>query len=127
MQRLMNRIRRILVVDDDADFLELARLNLESRGFAVQTAPTAGQAVFMAVREPPDAVLMDVMMPGTDGFEALRSLRDQRETCGVPVFACTAYAYRGGVLRMHQSGFDACFAKPADFDAIADAALRHAS
>lgn len=126
MQSPMSRTRRILVVDDDADFLELAKLSLEHRGFSVQIAQTAGQAVFMAVREPPDVVVMDVMMPGTDGFEALRSLRDQQETRGVPVFACTGYAYRGGVLRMHQSGFDGCFSKPADFDAIADAAL-HAS
>ena len=117
---------RILVVDDDADFLELAKLSLELRGFLVQTACTGGQAVYLAVRDPPDAVVMDVMMPGTDGFETLRSLRDQEETRGVPVFACTAHTYRGGVLRMRQSGFDGCFAKPANFDAIADAARRHA-
>src|SRR5262245_399321 len=108
----MRRALRILVVDDDADFLELAKISLELRGFLVQTARTAGHAVFLAIREPPDAVVMDVMMPGTDGFEALRFMRDQRETERLPVFACTAYAYRGGVLRMHQSGFDDCFAKP---------------
>jgi len=122
----MSRTQRILVVDDDSDFLELAKLSLELRGFLVQTACTAGQAVYLAVREPPDAVVMDVMMPGADGFEALRSLRDQEETRRIPVFACTAYAYRGGVLRMQQSGFDACFAKPVNFDAIAQAARQHA-
>ncbi|GAA2882767.1 DNA-binding response regulator [Actinoplanes cyaneus] len=68
-------MRRLLVVDDEATVRELLSEALRFAGFAVSSAATGAEAVAAAVREPPDLVVLDVMLPGMDGFEVLRRLR----------------------------------------------------
>ncbi|MFI1988806.1 response regulator transcription factor [Actinoplanes sp. NPDC020271] len=68
-------MQRLLVVDDEATVRELLSEALRFAGFAVTSAATGAEAVAAAVREPPDLVLLDVMLPGMDGFEVLRRLR----------------------------------------------------
>jgi two-component system OmpR family response regulator len=68
-------MRRLLVVDDEATVRELLSDALRFAGFDVSSAATGAEAVAMAGREPPDLVLLDVMLPGMDGFEVVRRLR----------------------------------------------------
>jgi two-component system alkaline phosphatase synthesis response regulator PhoP len=84
--------RRILVVDDDDDIRELARMCLELvGGFTVETADSALTAAsVLETRELPDAVLLDVMMPGLDGLSLVRRLRQCESTSTLPVVLLTA-------------------------------------
>ncbi|WP_410640327.1 response regulator transcription factor [Amycolatopsis sp. lyj-346] len=76
---------RLLVVDDEATVRELLSAALRFAGFRVTSAATAGEAVAAAVAEPPDLVLLDVMLPDMDGFEVVRRLRERHSGHGAPV------------------------------------------
>ncbi|WP_410567588.1 response regulator transcription factor [Amycolatopsis sp. cmx-4-61] len=76
---------RLLVVDDEATVRELLSAALRFAGFRVTSAATAGEAVAAATAEPPDLVLLDVMLPDMDGFEVVRRLRERRSGHGAPV------------------------------------------
>jgi two-component system OmpR family response regulator len=76
---------RLLVVDDEATVRELLSAALRFAGFEVTSAATAGEAVAAATEEPPDLVLLDVMLPDMDGFEVVRRLRERHPGHGVPV------------------------------------------
>ncbi|RSM47390.1 DNA-binding response regulator [Amycolatopsis balhimycina DSM 5908] len=76
---------RLLVVDDEATVRELLSAALRFAGFQVTSAATAGEAVASATAEPPDLVLLDVMLPDMDGFEVVRRLRERPSNHGAPV------------------------------------------
>lgn len=76
---------RLLVVDDEATVRELLSAALRFAGFRVTSAATAGEAVAVATAEPPDLVLLDVMLPDMDGFEVVRQLRERHSGTGAPV------------------------------------------
>lgn len=76
---------RLLVVDDEATVRELLSAALRFAGFHVTSAASAGEAVAAATAEPPDLVLLDVMLPDADGFEVVRRLRERHPGHGAPV------------------------------------------
>jgi DNA-binding response OmpR family regulator len=82
---------RIAVVDDDTSILDLLRVILESEGYAVDTFSSAPVALKSGVKNPPDAAIVDLMMPGMDGLELLRALRYNSRTRALPVLICSAY------------------------------------
>ena len=85
--------KRIIAVDDEEDILELVRYHLVKEGFAVSGFGT-GEAALAAVRAaPPDLLLLDLMLPGVDGFGIIRALRAEPRTAGVPIVIISA---RGG-------------------------------
>jgi len=99
----------ILVVDDEAAILELARLYLEREGFRVQTA-TRGDAVLALVRQhPPALVVLDVMLPGLDGFEVCRQIRRESD---VPIVMLTARGEDADKIVGLELGADDYLAKP---------------
>ena len=71
---------RILVVDDEKDITALVAYHLAKAGYRVVTAGTGPAALDAAAKEPPDLIVLDVMLPGRDGFEVLAELRKQRRT-----------------------------------------------
>ena len=83
-------MQQILVVEDEADIRELLRFNLEREGFSVLEAADGPQALDMARRHTPALVLLDVMLPGLDGFEVCRRLGAQTETAHIPILMLTA-------------------------------------
>jgi CheY-like chemotaxis protein len=106
-------------VDDEEDFLELTSIFLREVGFEVECARAAGEAVARAIRNPPDVILLDILLPGCDGLEILEALRSEPETADVPVLACTALGQRdSGPLLVH-AGFDALVTKPIDWRDLA--------
>lgn len=103
---------RVLIVDDDRSFLELASLALTGEGFAVTLARTPGEALMSAVRAPPDVILLDLLLPGSDGIDVLDALRAEPETRWVPVLACTAMGERASAAHLTTLGFAGVMAKP---------------
>lgn len=82
--------KKILVVDDEVDFLEVIRVRLESNGYDVITALNGEAALKKIKDEKPDAVLLDILMPGLDGLEVLRRIRKVDED--LPVYIITAFS-----------------------------------
>jgi two-component system cell cycle response regulator DivK len=112
---------RVLVVEDFADNRDLLTEYLTFRGFAVTAAADGATAIAMARRDLPDVILMDLRMPGLDGWEATRQLKADPETANVPVVAVTAHALRPEFESARDAGCDAVVAKPFDIAALADA------
>lgn len=82
--------RKILVVDDEQDILDLLQFNLETEGFDILTALDGDAALELAENEQPDLVILDVMLPGKDGWEVLREMRRNGKTQNIPVIFLTA-------------------------------------
>lgn len=80
----------ILVVEDEGDIRELLRFNLEREGFSVLEADDGRKGLELARRHMPCLIILDVMLPGMDGFEICRQLGGQAETSGIPVLMLTA-------------------------------------
>jgi CheY-like chemotaxis protein len=103
---------RILVADDERLNLRLARTVLAAAGHEVLEAIDGEAATRVAAAELPDLVLMDIQMPGMDGFEALKALRAEPRTARLKVVAFTALAMKGDRDRMLDAGFDGYISKP---------------
>ena len=110
----------ILVVEDNERNLKLLRDVLEYAGYDVRVARTGEDGVTLAVKEPPDLVLMDLQLPGIDGMEALRRLRESPRTADIPVVAVTAQAMKQDRERALEAGFDGYVEKPISVRAFPD-------
>ena len=110
----------ILVVEDNERNLKLLRDVLEYAGYAVRVARTAEDGITSAVSEPPDLVLMDLQLPGIDGMEALRRLRESPLTADIPVVAVTAQAMKHDRERALEAGFNGYIEKPISVRAFPD-------
>jgi len=110
----------ILVVEDNERNLKLLRDVLEYAGYDVRVARTGEDGVTLAVKEPPDLVLMDLQLPGIDGMEALRQLRESPRTADIPVVAVTAQAMKQDRERALEAGFDGYVEKPISVRAFPD-------
>ena len=117
----------ILVVEDNERNLKLLRDVLEYAGYGVRLARTAEDGVTLAVKEPPDLVLMDLQLPGMDGMEAFRRLRENPRTAGVPVVAVTAQAMKEDRERVLRAGFNGYVEKPISVRAFPDQVRRFLS
>jgi two-component system chemotaxis sensor kinase CheA len=113
--------RRVLVVGDDEDLLDLLRGALEAAGYDVEVARQGFLAAPLAARSRPDAILVDLLMPGLDGYEVLSLLRRQPSARRVPVLALTSLGGADADARMRAAGFDAVVRKPVDFPALVGA------
>ncbi len=105
---------RILVVDDLPANVRLLRAKLEAEYYEVLTASDGAQALAIAVAQQPDIVLLDVMMPGMDGFETSRRLKHDPETRHIPVVLVTALDDRADRIAGLEAGADEFLTKPID-------------
>jgi two-component system, cell cycle response regulator DivK len=110
----------ILVVEDNERNLKLLRDVLEYAGYDVRVARTAEDGISLAASEPPDLVLMDLQLPGIDGLEALRRLRQSSRTADIPVVAVTAQAMKQDRERALEAGFNGYIEKPISVRAFPD-------
>lgn len=111
---MRDRPARILAVDDDADSLALLRTELELAGYEVATAESGQQALNLAAAQTPDLVLLDITMPGLDGFQVCAALRDDEATRTVPVVMVTVSTDRVVRIRALDAGADDFLTKPFD-------------
>ena len=82
----------VLVIDDEGPIRLLCRVNLEAAGVAVYEAENGAAGIDAATRETPDVILLDVMMPGMDGWAVFQALKDDERTAHIPVVFLTARA-----------------------------------
>jgi CheY-like chemotaxis protein len=107
--------RRILIIDDDDDIREVAALTLETvAGWEVLTANSGANGIQRAREENPDAILLDVMMPGMDGPTTFQELQKIPETAGIPVILLTAKVQGADQKRFAELGVAAILFKPFD-------------
>ena len=110
--------QRILVVEDNPLNLKLVRDVLTAFGYEVVEAKSGEEGVELAGTCDPDLVLMDLQLPGIDGYEALRLLRQDPRLGGVPVVAVTAFAMKEDRERTAREGFDGYLGKPISVGAL---------
>jgi two-component system cell cycle response regulator DivK len=104
--------QRILVVDDHADNRRILRDLLGSAGFEILEAVTGEEAVARAEAEVPDLILMDIQLPGIDGYEATRRIKANEALRRIPLIVVTSYALSGDDAKALAAGADAYVAKP---------------
>lgn len=114
MRSAAGRGPRILVVDDNPANLRLTRLVLGGEGYEIRTAADASQAREVLGSFRPLLILMDLQMPGMDGFELTRLLKADAETRGIRILALSAYAMKGDEQRARDAGCDGYVSKPID-------------
>lgn len=105
---------RILVVDDNADNVEVLRMRLSAEGYDVLEAMDGPSALEMVDREHPDMVLLDIIMPGMDGYEVCRRIKARPEADFIPVIMVTAKTETEDVVRALREGADEYISKPFD-------------
>lgn len=106
------RTRRILLADDEELLHQVLGSMLTARGYVVLHAMDGEEAVRLARRERPDLILMDVMMPRMSGPDAVRELKSDPDTAGIPVLAVTAAAFGRTEETTLREGFDGYLPKP---------------
>ncbi|HEY7501464.1 MAG TPA: response regulator [Vicinamibacterales bacterium] len=104
----------ILIVDDNALNAKLTKLLLGKCGYDVKTAAHAREALAILQHFTPALILMDLQLPGIDGFELTRRLKLEPALAGTVIVALTAYAMKGDEQRAIEAGFDGYVTKPID-------------
>jgi two-component system phosphate regulon response regulator PhoB len=83
-------MERVLIVDDDPDIVRLVTYNLSHAGYEVQSAETGRKALELVQKQPPDLIVLDLMLPDVDGMEVCRTLRQQLPSRRIPILMLTA-------------------------------------
>jgi len=105
---------RVLVVDDDPAMLRLLQVNFRLDGFEVETASRGDDAVEQAIASPPDALVLDVMMPGLDGYQVGARLRQEPGFADIPIVFLTARVMEEDRAKGEAIGGVAYLTKPFD-------------
>jgi CheY-like chemotaxis protein len=107
--------RTILIIDDEDSIREVVKVTLEVlSGWTALTASSAREGLTMAASEMPDAILLDVMMPDTDGFQTLQALQANPATRAIPVVMLTAKVKAGDTRMVQPDGVKGIIIKPFD-------------
>ena len=106
---------RILVAEDEPHILKMLDFRLKNLGHEVIGAVDGGEALETALREKPDLILLDIMMPGMDGFQVLRKLKSQEETKNIPVIMLTAKGQEKDIVTGLEAGAVDYVTKPFSF------------
>ena len=104
--------KRVLVIEDHEDNRRIVRDLLTSAGYDIVEAASGEDGVLLAQAQTPDLILMDLDLPGIDGYEATRRIRQQPVLRSVPIVAVTSYALSGDDAKAFAAGCDAYVAKP---------------
>lgn len=102
----------LLIVDDEEDILELLRFNLEREGYKVHCAASGEDALNLAQSETPDLILLDLMLPGIDGLEAAKILKNDSKTKNIPIVMLTAKGEESDIVTGLELGAEDYITKP---------------
>ncbi len=116
----LDRQDTILIVEDNLDNLSIYTTILEFHGYGVASAGDGVTALEMARGSRPDLILMDISIPGVDGWEVTRTLKDDPATAQIPIIVLTAHALKSDRDRAYMEGADGYIAKPAEPSWVVD-------
>ncbi len=108
----MARRKKVLVVDDERDLVELIGMNLQRNGYEVVSAYDGGTGLELARKHKPDIMILDVMMPGLSGQDVTRALKADPETAGIPILMLTARTEETDIIVGLSLGADDYVTKP---------------
>jgi two-component system, OmpR family, alkaline phosphatase synthesis response regulator PhoP len=106
--------KKILICDDDPVILRLLQVNLEIEGYEVVSAHHGEEAVGLAIQERPNLIILDIMMPRMDGYQAARALKSQPETKDIPLVFLSAKAQQADIDKGRTFGVTDYLTKPFD-------------
>ncbi|MCM8784495.1 MAG: response regulator [Candidatus Omnitrophica bacterium] len=116
--------KKILVIDDEPDILKILKFRLEKAGYEVLTALDGIKGLELAVRDKPDLVILDIMMPGGDGYALCEKLRTISGTVGIPVIFLSAKAEPKDIAKGYESGAVYYLTKPYDAEVLLEMVKR---
>ena len=116
--------KKILIVDDERDIVKGLTIRLQSHGYEVVTAFDGAQGLFVAHKESPDLVLLDIRMPAGDGFSVAQQLRKSTDTLHIPIIFLTGSPEKNSEQRAEQLGARFYIKKPYDPEELLDAVRR---
>ena len=102
----------ILIVEDEKDIVKMLEYNLKKEGFKILSAPDGEEALDLAVRQHPDLVILDLMLPGMDGLEVCKNLKGDTKTASIPVIMLTAKSQESDKIVGLELGADDYMTKP---------------
>jgi two-component system, cell cycle response regulator DivK len=105
-------MKRILIVEDNENNMYLISFILKKKGYTILQAGSGEEGVDLAAREKPDMIIMDIQLPGIDGLEATRRMRESGVSGNVPIIALTSYAMAGDREKAIASGCTGYIEKP---------------
>ena len=104
--------KRILVIEDQEDNRQIVRDLMAASGYELIEATTGEEGVAAAARERPDLILMDIQLPGIDGYEVTRRIKANPQLKSIPIIAVTSYALSGDDKKAFAAGCDGYVTKP---------------
>ena len=104
--------KRVLVIEDHEENRRILRYLLASGGFDMIEAVTGEEGIAAAEKERPDLILMDIQLPGLDGYEATRRIKGNPALRHIPIIVVTSYALSGDDVKAFAAGCDAYVTKP---------------
>lgn len=120
----MKEKKKILIVDDERDIVKALTIRLQSRGYEVVVAYDGAQGIFMAHKERPDLILLDIRMPAGDGFSVAEKLKESEDTTAIPIIFLTGSPERNAEGRARELGARFYIKKPYDPEELLDAMER---
>ncbi|OGP91208.1 MAG: hypothetical protein A2156_02810 [Deltaproteobacteria bacterium RBG_16_48_10] len=120
----MTQKKKILIVDDERDIVKAVMIRLQISGYEVVTAFDGAQGVFMAHKEKPDLILLDIRMPAGDGFSVAQRLRKSIHTFHIPILFLTGSPEKNSEQRAQELGARFYIKKPYDPEELLDAVKR---
>ena len=120
MKRVGNEMRRILIVEDYEDVRRMLKILLESEHFRVLEAGSGAEALHLIRSGRPDVILMDLALPGFDGLETIRRIRQIDGFQNTPIIVVTAYTGQSIYETAFRAGTTYFMSKPVDFDELAE-------
>lgn len=103
---------KILIVDDEKDIVKMLDYNLKKEGFRIVSCQDGEEALDLAVREHPDLIILDLMLPGVDGLEVCKTLKKENKTAAIPVIMLTAKVQEADKVLGLELGADDYITKP---------------
>jgi DNA-binding response OmpR family regulator len=116
--------KKILVVDDQANVRNILEFNLKRRGFEIISAQDGLGAIAQATNETPDLILLDIMMPGIDGFQVIEKLKQVEKTSSIPILIVSAKGTEEDILRALKLGAKDYIVKPFNLEQLIQKAFR---
>ena len=120
----MEQKKKVLIVDDERDIVKAVMIRLQANGYDVVTAFDGAQGVFMAHKEKPDLIILDIRMPAGDGFSVADRLKRSMHTFSIPVIFLTGSPEKNSEQRAMELGARFYIKKPYDPEELLDAVKR---